>query len=1082
MGFLNSHGLARFKAKMETLIDEKLAKKKNTQTAVGNPTASGTATAFISGITQNAQGVISPTRANVPTASTSVAGLVKLNDTLTSTSTSLALTAAQGKALNTKIETLTTEKVDKVKNATSGNFAGLDTNGNLMDSGSKVSDFLLTSQGAANAGKIVKVNDSGYLELAAADTTPTAGSTNPITSDAVRIAIDQIGTDINNKLDSSLKGAANGLAELDSSGKVPSNQLPSYVDDVLEYTAKANFPTTGETGKIYVDKTANLTYRWSGSTYVEISPSLALGETPSTAYRGDHGKIAYDHAAAKGSAFSEGLYKITTNAQGHVTEATAVAKADITALGIPGSDTNTHRPIQLNGTQILGNNTTALNLTAGNNVSMTNSNGTVTIASTNTNTTYSLTQDSTDGHKITLTPSSGTAQTIIIPDNNTTYSLTQDSSDGHKITLTPSSGNAQTITIPDNNTWRPVSDSVSSTSSSDAASSKAVKTAYDLAASKTANTGTVTSVATGVGLTGGTITGSGTIKAKLKSETASTLDSATMGSTANRQYAVGVDKSGYLSVNVPWTDNNTNTTYTLTQDSNDGHKLTFTGSDGTSKTFTIPDNNTTYTLSSLGIGNVKNYDQSKAIKAITRSGKTFTYTCLDGTTGTFTQQDNNTWTAMVGATSSANGTAGYVPAPPKDGYNTKYLRADGTWTVPPDTNTTYSNASGSAAGLMSAADKSKLDGIANGATSNTVYDGLDSTSSTAALSAAQGKVLNDKIAEYESDISSLNNNKKNIQAAVGNPTASGTATEFVSSIAQDIQGVIIPTRASVPTASTSTAGLVQLNNTLTSTSTSLALTAAQGKALNDDIAKIRSDVIANGAGAHNAIYRGKYLGTAVTTEQNAQISAGTFADLFIGDYWTINGVNWRIAAFDYWLNYGDTSCTTHHVVIVPDSSLTSAKMNKTDTTTGAYIGSDFYTGANSNTGKATMMSAINNAFGAAHILTHREHLQNAVTNGYESAGTWYDSTAELMTERMVYGCDIFHNQLAGTNIPNWYSIDTSQLPLFRHDHSRICNRDSWWLRDVGSPARFAFVYAGGIAANDYASDSYGIRPAFAIRA
>lgn len=138
---------------------------------------------------------------------------------------------------------------------------------------------------------------------------------------------------------SSLKGAASGVAELDSSGKVPSAQLPSYVDDVVEYAAKANFPTKGETGKIYVDKTTNKTYRWSGSAYVEISPSLALGTTSSTAYRGDYGNTAYTHATAKGSAFAAGLYKITTNAQGHVTAATAVAKADITGLGIPGSDT-----------------------------------------------------------------------------------------------------------------------------------------------------------------------------------------------------------------------------------------------------------------------------------------------------------------------------------------------------------------------------------------------------------------------------------------------------------------------------------------------------------------------------------------------------------------------------------------------------------------------------------------------------------------------------------------------------------------------------------------------------------------------
>lgn len=140
-------------------------------------------------------------------------------------------------------------------------------------------------------------------------------------------------------LNQSTKGAANGVAELGADGKVPSSQLPSYVDDVLEYDAKANFPTTGETGKIYVDKATNKTWRWSGTAYVEISASLALGETSSTAFRGDYGKVAYGHAQAKGSAFASGLYKITTNAQGHVTAATAVVKADITALGIPGSNT-----------------------------------------------------------------------------------------------------------------------------------------------------------------------------------------------------------------------------------------------------------------------------------------------------------------------------------------------------------------------------------------------------------------------------------------------------------------------------------------------------------------------------------------------------------------------------------------------------------------------------------------------------------------------------------------------------------------------------------------------------------------------
>ena len=125
-------------------------------------------------------------------------------------------------------------------------------------------------------------------------------------------------------------------------GTIPQANLPSYVDDVLEYNGQSNFPEEGESGKIYVDISTNRTYRWGGSSYVEISSSLALGTTSSTAFRGDYGNTAYQHATAKGSAFASGLYKITTNEQGHVTAATAVTKNDITALGIPGSDTNTN--------------------------------------------------------------------------------------------------------------------------------------------------------------------------------------------------------------------------------------------------------------------------------------------------------------------------------------------------------------------------------------------------------------------------------------------------------------------------------------------------------------------------------------------------------------------------------------------------------------------------------------------------------------------------------------------------------------------------------------------------------------------
>lgn len=176
------------------------------------------------------------------------------------------------------------------------------------------------------------------------------------------------------------KGVAGGFASLDGSGKVPAAQLPSYVDDVLEgYMSDGKFYSDEgkkkevplESGKIYVDLTTNKTYRYSGTQLTEISASLALGETASTAFAGDKGKVAYDHsqaAHAKADATktakssvngnilvddsevevykhashteaSSGLYKVTVDNEGHVSGTAAVTKEDITKLGIPGQDT-----------------------------------------------------------------------------------------------------------------------------------------------------------------------------------------------------------------------------------------------------------------------------------------------------------------------------------------------------------------------------------------------------------------------------------------------------------------------------------------------------------------------------------------------------------------------------------------------------------------------------------------------------------------------------------------------------------------------------------------------------------------------
>lgn len=229
------------------------------------------------------------------------------------------------------------------------------------------------------------------------------------------------------------------------------------------------------------------------------------------------------------------------------------------------------------------------------------------------------------------------------------------------------------------------------------------------------------------------------------------------------------------------------------------------------------------------------------------------------------------------------------------------------------------------------------------------------------------------------------------------------------------------------------------------------------------------------AGAHNSIYRGKNLGTTVTEEQWEAISSGTFTDLYIGDYWVISGVNWRIAAFDYYLNCGDTSFTKHHAVIVPDTCLYNAQMNTTNVTTGAYKGSAMYT-ANLTQAKST----INSAFGSSHVLSHRIYLSNATSKGRASAGEWTNSTVDLMCEHMVYGSGIFSPVSDGSNVPNNYRVEKGQLPLFALEPSRICNRATWWLRDVITAAGFANVYHYGVADSASASDSNGVRPAFCI--
>lgn len=222
------------------------------------------------------------------------------------------------------------------------------------------------------------------------------------------------------------------------------------------------------------------------------------------------------------------------------------------------------------------------------------------------------------------------------------------------------------------------------------------------------------------------------------------------------------------------------------------------------------------------------------------------------------------------------------------------------------------------------------------------------------------------------------------------------------------------------------------------------------------------------------IYRGKNLGAVVTEEQKANIKNGTFKGFFLGDYWTIGSYTWRIVDFDYWYNCGDTAFTTPHLVIMPDKPLYNAQMNETNITTGGYTGSLMYT---ENLDQAKTLAA--SAFGDL-ILTHREYLTNAVTDGHASAGAWFDSTLDLPNEIMMYGCHVYAAMNNGTVVPTNYTIGKTQLALFTVVPKLISNRATFWLRDVVSSARFAGVGYNGYTGSFDASNSFGVRPVFAI--
>lgn len=349
-------------------------------------------------------------------------------------------------------------------------------------------------------------------------------------------------------------------------GTIAAANLPSFGDDVLEgyygsdgvfyknydtSTKKYSDAYTGETGKIYVNLNDNKTYRWSGSAYVVISETIALGETSSTAYRGDRGKAAYDHAAAKGSAFASGLYKITTNAQGHVTGATAVQKSDITGLGIPAQDTVYTHPTSSGNKHIPSGGAVGQFLKW-------SADGTAVWAADN-NTTYSnfkgATSSAAGGSGLVPAPATGAANRYLRSDG--TWQVP-----------------------PDNNTWNALKGATADAAGTAGYVAAPAKGQQGYFLRGDATWAAISKSTVGLGNVDNTADSAKSVKYATSAGSAST---ATKASTADSATKATQDSAGQQ----------INTTY-IKNLSVSGRTVTYTRGDGTTGTITTQDTNTTY--------------------------------------------------------------------------------------------------------------------------------------------------------------------------------------------------------------------------------------------------------------------------------------------------------------------------------------------------------------------------------------------------------------------------------------------------------------------------------------------------------
>lgn len=231
-----------------------------------------------------------------------------------------------------------------------------------------------------------------------------------------------------------------------------------------------------------------------------------------------------------------------------------------------------------------------------------------------------------------------------------------------------------------------------------------------------------------------------------------------------------------------------------------------------------------------------------------------------------------------------------------------------------------------------------------------------------------------------------------------------------------------------------------------------------------------ADSFARNAWFHRNIYRGKNLGTTFTTAQKDAIRAGTFENLYIGDYWVNGGTTWIIADFDYWWNIGrntNTRVNNHHVCVIPLLPIGTAKMNEqlSKGNGGGYLGADIRSKFQ------PILNQLNNFFGSSSILNAPRPFTSGSERGRATSMQWVDSCRlELMSERMVYGGPVF--EILSTNANSdaslsWiHTTDMTQLSLFRlAPRFRMATSDAgidtgWWLNTMAKRDHFCCVRYG----------------------